>query len=234
MPKFVFSDEEGALVKCLREGEITVMDLAGRLSTQRGIDFHTVVPQGHSGHGRIEAKIKMLQESFERAQFRKSKVTQTGWQTLMKVIERYVNSIPIGYLFHQTGGNNPLLRILSPNSLRLITCGDRAPVGLFNIPDKANDLTDKIEAKYLMWYEVFNEAYLPLIMNRKKWHFQQENLVPGDIVYFKLTESKMSAAWRLGKIEDTKIGKDGFVREATVAYKDSSGDTPEDWTHRCV
>ena len=98
---------------------------------------------------------------------------------IMKLIERSVNSIPIGYLYHQSGGSNPLLRILTPNSLKLITAGDRVPVGLFNIPDKPGDIMDKIEEKYFLWYKVWNEFYLPLIMQRKKWHEHSDNLVPG-------------------------------------------------------
>ena len=72
-------------------------------------------------------------------------------------------------------------------------------------------------------------------MQRKKWHFTQENLLPGDIVYFKLTESKMSANWKIGKVEDVKVGNDGYVRQVTVSYKDTSNsDNPVDWIHRTV
>ena len=73
-----------------------------------------------------------------------------------------------------------------------------------------------------------------MILNRSKWHFRKENLIPGDIIYFKLTESKMSATWRLGKVEDVKIGKDGYVRKVIVSYKDTVGDDPSDWTCRSV
>ena len=62
----------------------------------------------------------------------------------------------------------------------------------------------------------------------KKWHFAQENLVTSTIVYFKLTESQMNSNWLLGKVESVKVGKDGYVREATIAYKDTSSDNVED------
>ena len=94
-------------------------------------------------------------------------------------------------------------------------------------------MTD-LEDKYQLWYQVWNDCYLPKIMNRSKWHFHQENLQPGDVVFFKLTESKMSSDWRLGKVEEVKVGDDGFVRKAKIAYKDSSSDNPEDWMHRTV
>ena len=91
-----------------------------------------------------------------------------------------------------------------------------------------------IDEKYELWYQVWNENYIPLIMDRQKWHFRKENLTPGDIVYFKLKESKMSATWRIGKVEEVTIGKDGFVREILIAYKDISGNDSTDWTHRTV
>ena len=234
VPQIIYCDEEGGLVKALKYGKVDLMDLSGNLSVQRGIHFITVVPQGHSGHGRIEKRIHMLQQSLERSELRNSRCTSLGWQTLAKAIERTVNSVPIGYLHHNSGGINPLLRILTPNSLRLISCSDRAPGSLFNIPNDASKLMENIEQKYISWYSVWSEHYLPVIMDRQKWHFKQENIQPGDIVYFKLTESKMSSDWRIGKVEQVDVGRDGYVREAIIAYKDTSGDDASDWLHRTV
>ena len=234
VPKIIYSDEEGGLVKALTDGRVDLVDLAGTLSRQRGISFITVVPQGHSGHGRIEKRIHMLQQSLEQSQLRNSRCTSMGWHTLAKAVERTVNSVPIGFLHHQSGGQNPLLRILTPNSLRLISTSDRSPANLFNIPDSPAGIMDDIQQKYECWYHVWNEQYLPLILDRQKWHFRRDNLCPGDIVYFKLRESKMSATWRIGKVEGVKIGEDGFVRQAVIAYKDTSSDDPSDWIHRTV
>ena len=79
-----------------------------------------------------------------------------------------------------------------------------------------------------------NEVYFPKIMNRRKWHFHKENLRPGDIVNFKLTESKMASDWRLSKVETVKIGEDVCVRQAKVAYEVTSQDDSDDWLHRTV
>ena len=234
VPKFMFTDEEGGLVKGLKYGRVDFVDLSGTLSRQKGISFDTVVPQGHSAHGRVEKRIHMLQESLEQSEIRGSRCTSLGWHTIGKLIERSVNSIPLGYLHHETGGMSPLLRILTPNCLKLITNSDRAPVGLFTVPDSAAGIMDNIQEKYEAWYHVWNEQYLPLVMSRRKWHFHRENMKPGDIIYFKLTESKMSANWRIGKVEEVKLGQDGYVRQVTVAYKDTSNDEPADWTHRTV
>ena len=95
-------------------------------------------------------------------------------------------------------------------------------------------LENLIQEKYDVWYDVWNNSYLPMMMNFPKWFDTSENLVPGDIIYFKLLESKMSATWRLGKVEKVKLGADGFVREVIVSYKDTSSENPDDWIHRAV
>ena len=234
VPKIVYTDAEGGLLKALIEGEVDLVDMAGNMKLNNGIVFETCVPQGHSAHGKVEKKIHLLQQALERSGIRNSRCTATGWMCIAKLIERSVNSIPIGYLYHQSGGNNALLRILTPNNLRLITTGDRSPAGIFTIPDKPEDIIDNIEEKYRLWYTVWNECYVPLIMRGKKWHEENDNLVPGDVIYFKLQESAMSANWRIGKVEKVKVGADGFVRQVTISYTDTIADNPEDWTHRTV
>ena len=174
-----------------------------------------------------ELRIHLLQQSLEYSEIRlSSRCTSLGWHTLGKLLEREVNSVPLGYLYYEVGGQNPLLKILTPNCLKLITTSDRAPVGPFTLPDSAAGIMDNIQEKYEAWYHVWNEQYLPKVMNKRKWHNHKENMKQGDIVYFKLTESKMSANWRIGKVDDVKFGTDGYVRQVTVAYKDTSHDDP--------
>ena len=103
VPKFVYTDEEGGLMRSLEQGEINLQDLSGILSRQRGIEFQPVVPQGHSAHGRVERRIQMLQKSLKQSEIRNSRCTATGWQTIAKLVEHAVNSIPIGFLNHQAG-----------------------------------------------------------------------------------------------------------------------------------
>ena len=79
--------------------------------------------------------IHLLQESLEYYDFRNRATTATGWKTLGKVIEHSVNSIPLGYLCQKAGGHNPLLRVLTPDDMRLITTSDRSPRGMFSIPE---------------------------------------------------------------------------------------------------
>ena len=96
----------------------------------------------------------MLQESLERSNIRlTASATATGWQTIAKVIENEVNSIPLGYLHHQ-GSLNPLMRVLCPSLLKNGTFSDRAPKGLFTIPDSAGDIMNNIVTIYSMWFRL--------------------------------------------------------------------------------
>ena len=231
VPKICYPDQDGALMKALREGEIDLQDLQGRLHREKGIYFETCLPQGHSAHGRIEAKIKTLQETLERSGMKGSRCTATGWQTIAKAIEREVNGVPLGFLHHQ-GTANPLLRVLCPSLLKNSTFTDRAPKGLFKIPDSVDGMMTKIEDIYNLWFKIWNVEYVPLIMNRQKWHVETDNLVVNDLVYFKMTDSPLKADWKLGKVEYTKLGRDGLVRELGISY--SHKDTEDDWTHYTV
>ena len=103
--------------------------------------------------------------------------------------------------------------------LKKCTFTDRAPKGLFSIPNSAEDLMTNIEKTYNTWFQVWNCEYLPLVMDRPKWNQSEENLKENDIVYFKLTDSKLSADWRFGKIEYAITGRDGNVRSVGISYK---------------
>ena len=214
VPKICFPDKDGALLKVLAEGEITMLNMEGVLSTEKGIHFRTCSAQDHSAHGRIEARIKMIQQSLERSAIKKEKLHSLGWQTVAKMMEREVNSVPLGYLHHETD-MGPLLRVLTPNCLRLNTSSDRAPVGMFSVPNTAGKLITRIEDAYKLWYKIWNVDYISLIAQRRKWHVETENLVEND-VYFKLKDSKLAQSWLIGKVEFVNISKDGKTRTVEV------------------
>ena len=218
VPKICFPDQDGALLKALSEGEIDIFGPDGCISRERGIDFKTCPAQGHNAHGRIERRIRMLQECLERSGLKGQKLHAMGWQTLAKTIEHDVNSIPLGFLNHQ-GDIGPLLRVLTPNSLKLNTSSERAPSGLFSIPDHAGDLMNRIEEAYRMFYKIWNVDYVPLIADRQKWHFEVDNLKENDIVYFKLKDSAISSTWLIGKVEFIVLSRDGKVREVGISYR---------------
>ena len=100
VPKIFLPDKDGAILKIIKEGEINLMSLEGVLSKERGVIFRTCSAQDHSAHGRVEARIKMIQKSLERSSIKNEKLHGLGWQTLCKLLERENNSVPLGYLQH--------------------------------------------------------------------------------------------------------------------------------------
>ena len=91
----------------------------------------------------------------------------------------------------------------------------------------------KIEALYDAWYKCWVTSYVPLLLERPKWKHEHENLQINDVVYFKMTDSPLGASWKLGKVEDVKIGKDRRVREVLIAYK-IMDEEEDSWRHSTV
>ena len=60
VPKIMYPDQDGAFMKALSKGEISLLDLQGNLHRERGIMFEYCLPQGHYQHGRIERRIWMF------------------------------------------------------------------------------------------------------------------------------------------------------------------------------
>ena len=160
----------------------------------------------------------MVQEAFERSDMKKFKLTGLGWQTVAKRVEHDVNSIPLGYLSHREE-NAPLLRILTPNFLKLNAGSNRSPSTLFSQPTSSSDVMKQIEDAYKTFYKVWNDSYVPLIAKNQRWFHGDEDLRENDVVYFKLRDSVLSSQWLIGKVEQIIISKDNRVRKILVGYK---------------
>ena len=48
---------------------------------------------------------------------------------------------------------------------------------------------------------------------------EEENLKENDLIYFKLTDSKLSADWRFGRVKYAVTGRDGKVRSVGISFK---------------
>ena len=232
VPKVILPDADGAMMEALRDGVIELADLEGTLAVEYGINFQVCLPQGHWEHGRVERRIRMLQESLERSGLKGIRCHATGLQTIAKAIERQVNDVPLG-LLEQSTRKGKVLRILTPNMLKMNTRSNRAPKGLLTIPGHASDLVKNIEKGFNLWYKVWNDVYLPMAAQYKKWPNQAENISVGHIVLFKLKDSVLASTWRIGKVEDVHTGRDGLVRGADVSYKNMVPGT-DDMQHMVV
>ena len=234
VPKIMFPDDDGGLVRAFTRGEICLEDVSGNLYRTRGIHFELCPPQSHSSHGRVERVIRSLQDSFVRSGASSNRCTATGCMTMGKAMEHEVNNIPIGFLFDRsTVEGNPILRLLKPNSLRGFNASDRAPKGLFSIPNLPEDHFTRVQVAYEAWAQCWATSYLPnILLDRQKWTEEDPCVNVNDIVYFKMKDSKLKIEWKLGKVDSVKISRDGKVREVQVAYKIMKEDNR--WEHNVV
>ena len=184
VPKIMYVDKDSAFIKVLSEGELEIISNDGVLAVEKGIRFQTCPAQGHNAHGRIERRIRMVQESFDRSGMKGFKLTGLGWQTVAKRLEHDCNSIPLGYLSHRED-TAPLLRILTPNFLKLNAGANRSPSTLFTLPSGSTDIMKHIEEAYRTFYKVWNDSYVPLIAKSQRWFDGDDDIQVNDIVYFK-------------------------------------------------
>ena len=71
-------------------------------------------------------------------------------------------------------------------------------------------------------YDIVN--HLQTLVPRSMFLNSSPNLIVGDIVYYKPDNSLLSARWTAGEVVDTKVGKEGFVREVVIKYMNGSED----------
>ena len=99
-----------------------------------------------------------------------------------------------------------------------MNASDRAHSGLFTVPDLPEKHFNKVREAYDLWAKCWTTSYLPLVIQRQKWHQGEPSLHVNDVVYFEIKESPIKAEWRTGKVDNIKIGRDGKIRQ-DVAYK---------------
>ena len=63
----------------------------------------------------------------------------------------------------------------------------------------------------------WTELYAPSLVKQTTWYNPQKNLKRGDIVL--VAESGLKGSYKLARVVEVKIGKDGHVRSAKLAYK---------------
>ena len=114
-----------------------------------------------------------------------------------------------------------------------MNASDRAPWGLFSIPEQPGQHFKKVEQAYNLWAQCWAISFVPIILDRQKWRYEDPCLSVNDIVYFKITESPMKAEWRIGKVDSVKLSRDNKAREVTIAYKIMK-EGNNNWSHSIV
>ena len=126
IPKKLYIDQDRANSCGLEQEEINIHDLQHQLDRKLGVDFEVFPALGYNQHGRVECILRSVQESFDDCGLVRGRYTTTTLQTLAKLVENNYNNLPLGYHHHETAGKNPVLKMISPNHLRMGHLNKRA------------------------------------------------------------------------------------------------------------
>ena len=223
VPKLLLIDQDATFIKAMSEVEFTYQDAEFQLHRDLGIEFVTCPVSGHNQHGQVERRIRTVKESLREAGVAKQKLTATGLQTMLKLIENQINNFPLGYCYGNDQDNTALLKMISPNMLRTGRNNSRALNGPMRLP-KGGELLDRVQEVYESWYKVWSQSYIPKLMFKPKWWKAETDLKEEDVVLFQKKDSVLEHEWTMGRIDQLVVGRDGLARRAIVRYQNATED----------
>ena len=223
-PSKMLVDQESSLIKVLNEGKIEILDLETMIRSKVSMDFSLCAVGGHNAHGLVEAKIKVAQTGFDKSGAGNLRLTATGTQTLAKQIENDMNNTPFGVVLGRSEANTPLLKLLSPNMMRIGRINSRNPIGPFKLPSGPKSLLDRVQDCYKLWFREYQDTLLMKYLTelQPKWFKSDRDLKPGDVVYFRKREGKLEGAWQMGIIDDVTRSSDKIIRRVDIRYHNSN------------
>jgi hypothetical protein len=219
VPKKLFIDQAKAIECGLENVEFDMRGVQHQLKREHGIEFEVCPVAGHNQHGHVERVIRSVQESFNDCGLLTKRYNATSLQTLAKLVENQYNNLPLGYHHHETAGGNPVLKMITPNHLRMGRMNKRVLDGPMRLPRNREEQLEVIAKMYNAWFRIWRDTYVPKLMHQPIWFRSDRDLMEGDLVYFVKRESEVGdAKWTLGMVDELHRGRDGIIREAVIKY----------------
>ena len=147
-------------MKVLKESNVDLIDLEGRIRRHVSLDFSVCPVSGHFVHGLVEAKIKIAQTGFQLSGAGNTRLHATGAQTLAKLIENDMNNTPFGVTCGRSESNSPLLKLLTPNMMKVGRIHSRNSIGPFKLPTAPKSMLDRVQDCYKMWFCEYQDTLL--------------------------------------------------------------------------
>ena len=227
-PSCLVLDQETSFMKMARDAEISLQDLSLRCYKEYGIKIETAPVAGHNVIGLAERKIRAVQEVFEKMEFKKSRLHATGLQTVCKLIENHLNNLPMGYSFGRDSDNTPMLKIITPNLMKIGRLNSRSLSGPMKFPAGPVEYLKKVQQTYDAFYRIWNTSVVPKLVPQPKWYKDSPEVKVDDVVFFKKVENELSSEWTVGQVDSVVRGRDGAVRRVTVRYHNApASDGPD-------
>ena len=139
----------------------------------------------------------------------KKQVHATGLQTIAKLVETQLNNLPLGFSYGRDADNTPLLKLVTPNLMKIGRINSRAVDGPMRFPTGPKDLMVKVEELFNAFYRLWNVSMVPKLIPQPKWFKDHPELKPEDVVYYQKSESDLSSKWTVGQVENVTRSKAG-------------------------
>ena len=220
-------------MKAVKEAEISLKDLQLRSYKERSIRCEVAPVSGHNFTGLVERKIRTVQETFEKLGLSSMRLHATGLQTMAKLVENDLNNLPLGFSYGRAADNTPLLKIITPNLLKIGRLNSRAVDGPVRFPTGPKDIMKKVEDTFDAYYKIWNVSMVPKLIPQPKWFKEGPELKTEDVVYFQKSESDLSSKWTVGQVDSVTRSRDKVVRRANVRYFNHGENQPR-FTDRAV
>ena len=217
-PRFLLLDQEKSFMKAVRDAEIDLKDLSLRSYKEKGVRCEVSPVSGHNYTGLIERKIRTVQECFEKIGLESMRLHATGLQTVAKLVENNLNNLPMGFSYGRTVDNTPLLKMITPNMMKIGRLNSRAVEGPVRFPAGPKDLMVKVEQTFDAFFRLWNSTMVPKLIPQPKWFRESPELQPEDVVYFQKVDNVLSSKWTVGQVDSLVRSKDRGVKRAFVRY----------------
>ena len=229
-------DGESSIIAAFKDAEVTLVDAQFEIYKEHGIKFEKCPVAGHNAHGLVQRKIKTAQEIFKKSDFANKRLHTTGLQTLDKLTENMMNNTPYGFSYARGKENNKLMKLITPNMMRMGRVNSRNLSGPIKLPKGPTTMMKKVEETYQIFYNIYNDTMVMklLLEIQPKWFKSDRDTKVGDVVFFRKDEaSPLKGSWTVGSIEVVERGRDGLIREVWIRYVNASENTPR-FTNRAI
>ena len=226
-PSCLVLDQETSFLKMVRDAEVSLSDINLRSYKEFGIRFETAPVSGHNHIGLVERRIRAITDAFEKMDLKSKRLHATGLQTLCKLIENDMNNTPLGTSSGRDANNTEMLKIVTPNLLKIGRLHSRALAGPLKFPSGPKDYLKKVNEMYEAWFQIWNTSVIPTLIPQPKWFRDSPSLKVDDVVFFRKVANEMTSSWTVGQIESITKSKDGAVRRVEVRYHNAGDSNPK-------
>ena len=94
-PKKLLCDEGSQLVKGCQDMKLNFRDTQSQISKNVKVDFEVCSVGGHNMHGKVERKMKEINQSLEKS-ISNQRLSLLQWETIAAQISNCINNLPIG------------------------------------------------------------------------------------------------------------------------------------------